>query len=403
MTKATLELRPPDPRTDREAIFDLIAKVFGKTSYYEWIDHLQSGYFDASHYDGEASTVGLIDGQIVTHWGVWDYRMRVGSETVRVAGVGAVATDGFHQGQGLMRRTIEAGLERMRQAGYDLSVLYGISDFYHKYGYAQAWPKVVYIVSADQLPDDKPAGRLRRGPVVQDRELDVMYNRTFAGRTGSAVRPTYGRFDKLGSVVPETIRWLDDDGRAVGYVRVGVWEGRLQCTEACGEVEQILRVLGRQARRGRHPNVELPDLHWDHPLAMTLRRRGVKLTLDYQASGGAMVRVLNLDSTLENLAGELQRRLAGSPLADWSGTLDLHGTDDRAALRIGRGRVRVGPAGRSRHALRARDALGRLLIGSADPEEILRTEGVRCAGDGRRLARVLFPEQHPMLSMLDHF
>ncbi len=403
MAKATLQLRPPDPKTDREAIFDLIAKVFGRTSYYEWIDHLRSGYFVASHYDADASTVGLIDGQIVTHWGVWDYRMRIGLETLRVAGVGAVATDGFRHGQGLMRRTIEAALDRMRKADYDLSVLYGISNFYHKFGYTQAWPRVYYIAEADRLGTDKLDARLRRGPVVQDRELDAMYNRTFAGLTGTAVRPTYARFDKLGPIVPETIRWLHPNGKVAGYVRIGVWEGRLQCTEACGDVEQILRVLGREARRLGHKQIEFPDLHWQTPLAMELRRRGVKLTMDYQASGGAMVRIMNLASTLESMRGEFQRRLADSPLADWSGTLDLHATDDRATLRIAKGTVQVAPASRSRHALRARDALGRLIIGSGDPEEILRTDDVRCSGDGRTLARVLFPNQHPMLSMLDHF
>ena len=48
-------------------------------------------------------------------------------------------------------------------------------------------------------------------------------------------------------------------------------------------------------------------------------------------------------------------------------------------------------------------SLGRLLIGSDDPVEIVRQEGVDVFGMGEELLTVLFPNLDPMMSHWDEF
>ena len=101
-----LELIAPDKRKHLEPILELTGKCFGH--YYEWIRYGRLGYIGSTHYDWDASRIGLIDGRVVTHWGVWGYTMRIGRARVRVGGIGAVATDGEFRKFGLMARTARA-------------------------------------------------------------------------------------------------------------------------------------------------------------------------------------------------------------------------------------------------------------------------------------------------------
>ena len=103
MKLPALTVRSPDPAVHEGAVIDLVSKTFGtyarfKADAVEW-------YVRHSHYDWEASAIGLHGEVLVAHWGVWGYPMRVGRAVVRCAGVGAVATDANLRRRGLMART----------------------------------------------------------------------------------------------------------------------------------------------------------------------------------------------------------------------------------------------------------------------------------------------------------
>ena len=53
--------------------------------------------------------------------------------------------------------------------------------------------------------------------------------------------------------------------------------------------------------------------------------------------------------------------------------------------------------------LRGGANIARFLIGSDEPDEIIRQAEMECAGLSRPLARVLFPNLHPMLSLWDEY
>ena len=152
-----LVLIRPDRRKHRRAIFDLTGKAFGRP-YWDWLDHCEHDYIDHSPYDWSASTIGLLDGQVVTHWGIWDISIRVGAAVLRAACVGAVSTHGRFRRRGLMARTAAAACRAARRAGYDISLLFGIRDFYHRFGYVRAWPERTYVVRTADLPPGGPPG-----------------------------------------------------------------------------------------------------------------------------------------------------------------------------------------------------------------------------------------------------
>jgi len=401
--------RSPDPSVHHGQILDLTAKCFGEHGYWGWIDNCRGGYVDDSHYDWDASIIGVIDDEVVTHVGVWGYRMRIGSAKVRVGGLGAVSTHGRHRKQGRMAKTFEAVIHSIRRCGYDMSILFGIPDFYHRFGYVRAWASRTCTASVDDLPSGQAPGRLISfAPPRED--TDRLYNRSSAGLTGTAVRPTY-RSARHGA---KGYRWTNSRGRTAGYVVVAEWRGGLHIIDSAGQPEDVLRAVAVLARRKRVGKVRFSGLHRERPLARQLRRLGCGLDLGYQRSGGAMVRVVNLASTLNKTCGELSRRLANSGMSGWQGRLRIAGPDETATLEIARGQVKLAEAAdrrsagarrgeKTRHTLRGGHEVAQLLIGTEPAAEVMETGKMRATGDAASLAEALFPAQHPMLSGWDEF
>src|ERR1041385_4071760 len=66
--------------------------------------------------------------------------LHIGKAKVRMDGIGGVGTDEEYRNRGYSRRVLEATVEHMQRGDAALSMLYGIRDFYPKFGYVTAGP-----------------------------------------------------------------------------------------------------------------------------------------------------------------------------------------------------------------------------------------------------------------------
>jgi hypothetical protein len=398
-----LTFTAPDPRRKAE-LYDLIAKVFSQgRGYYGFRDYLtKAGYIESSHYDWLASQVGLLNGRMLTHIGVWDYQMRIGSARVRSGGLGVVATDGDFRHRGLMDQTMDATIDAMRRYRYDVSVLFGIPGFYHRYGYTRAWNAASWTVKVDDLSKEAPAGRVRRfRPRRRMADLEALYNKEYARVTGTAVRPTYAR--KL-TYLTTGWRWDASAGQPAGYVAVLGWPDKPEVVEQAGDAGQILRVLAQQCRREKVKEIKFYAVPWDSELARQLRRGNVQVSVEYVRSGRAMIRVLDLPSTARKLCGELTARLRAVGQKPWPGRLRIQLPDQAVDLTCRSGQVAaLAPQGRPEHAIRGGWEIAQLLVGAGDPADIARSYGIALSGQAGRLLGALFPDQHPLICCWDYF
>ena len=391
----------PDRRRHGEKMCDLVAKAFSSGGYFRFHEVCRTGYILNSHYDWAVSRIGLLGDRIATHYGVWNVRMRIGTAVVRVGGIGAVATDADCRKRGLMARTARASVRAMRDGGYDLSLLFGISDFYHRFGYTRAWSESDYIIGLGDLPKEKPNVRLGTFNPKPRNDTAALYNRAGAGLTGTAVRPTYTRIPWPRPM--QGRRWTDARGRLAGYVVFEVHDGRFECCEACGNVDAILRVLAVLARQYACREVRLETMHDASPLIRRVRRGTCRVETRHHRCGGAMVALVDLPAALEKMRGELSRRLRQSHLAGWRGSLLLVHGREAATLAIDRSRVRVTVGGTSKHAIRGGDGIVQLLIGTDEPAAVIEATRLKPTGDARRLADILFPNEHPRMALQDRF
>lgn len=402
MEAPKLEIVAPDPKKHFEAVCDLCSKVFSTPSYYDRYAKWKKFYFDGGHYDWRAARIGLCDGQVVTHVGVWDYQMRIGSATVRSGGVGAVSTDGRYRKHGFMKLTMSAIKEGMRAEGYDMSWLGGIRNFYYRFGYQVAWPTTTYILPVVELPTEKPELRPHKFQVRHREDIAAIYNKEWAGVTGSAVRPTYLKsynpFNLLG------LLWRDGKGRTVGYLTYKINSRRMEVANFGGELDQVLRVIGLVARRLGLEDVGFNTLPYLSPMARRLRRMNCKVESQFAANAGPLIATVNLTTTLSKITGTLSARLAASPLVNWKGDLLVSDLRDRVLLKIRRGEVKAEAAPRewkADHALEGNDHVASLLIGADEPLELVRVGEMKLKGEAVKLIPILFPNEHPMLNQCD--
>src|SRR5260370_31083701 len=90
---------------------------------------------------GDTCVELVVDGRSASRLFVVPFTLRIGAATVRMDGIGGVETEKDCRHRGYARRVLEATVEHMRQGDAALSMLYGIPDFYPKFGYATAGPE----------------------------------------------------------------------------------------------------------------------------------------------------------------------------------------------------------------------------------------------------------------------
>lgn len=391
----------PD-RRDADAVLEVVGRQWPFVS-----GEINSGRITESHYDWATSRIGVVDGQTVTHFGVYEIAMRVGVARLRTAGVQLVTTLADHRGQGLMTDTARAALDAMRAGGYDLSVVCNADEdadgLYRKLGFVSAWPETSVSVAVEDLPPEPPGVEIREYVPGRRPELAPilaeLHNRENEAVTGTAVRPTYLR-TKMPDDGDAGWLWADERGRPLGYVHGARAEhpepGTFWQVDSAGDPETRLRVLRSLASRSGCATVYFDRQPLRSPLGRRLRRLRCIQHTRHRPTGGWLIRVLNLHSAFEKIAPELSERLARSG-TQWSGALMLSDGEESVALRIEGAHVEIAAWERSPHAVLGGPEIAQLLVGTRDPEATAEAEGTRLTGDAHRLVRVLFPAQDPQM------
>ena len=332
MSSMDFQYTPPDANKHLLPLAQLCADAFTGGKY---VDQFCANYIGNSHYDWGVSRIALDGDQVIHHWGVWGYPMRVETLELKAAGIGAVTTHESYRKQGVMHRAAQDSFAAMQQAGYDLTILRG--RHYVKMGYARAWNYVTYRLKAEEIPALEPLQPYQPLGVERVSEMDDLYNRAHAGFTGAAIPPTFRNRP------PEDIGvygWDDEQGKLAGYVSAFPAEDNpkiLLCLEAAGDPRQGLAVLGELFKNGQYESLGFFTIPHHHPLLQLLRKGACIVEDRYFDISGWRVRIVNLTSALQKLIPLFEKRLAQSQFANWQGSLLLDAGQQKVALQIEKG------------------------------------------------------------------
>ena len=333
--------------------------------------------------------------------------IRIGEAEVRSAGLAGVWTDPERRKEGLASRCLNEALAHVTAEGRcPISLLFGIGDFYQRFGYATLAGEPTFCVPTESLPDDGQPGRsLADG----DRPaLERLYRNHALTRTGSVIRPAgwSGPFGGPGWSRGATVRILEDEGEAVGYV---VYDADPQRGFAVSEAvatgpEQYYRLAGMIRRAAW----QAPDVTFhcaqDDPLAIHLQRYGGTWRERVPLRGGLMGRILLMQPFLEALVPTFCRRL-GAASPRWHQNLLLSCELGDYTIAVHKREAAI-EAGHRREGLRVdlpQHRLLQLAFGFRPVWDLLDEPGVRLQEPAVEILSALFPPGRAYLWWTDRF
>ena len=353
----------------------------------------------------------LKNGERISGLALWHMPMRMGSCEVLMGGIGGVWTHQRHRKRGYASIVMEDAVRWMREHAFDVSVLFGIGDFYWRWGFITTLASTTVGVPTRHAETVKRTARPRK---FRKRDLVAamrLFNRDNARRTGSLVR-------RKSSWTPWRVgvRWAEPPeiflytvrGRVVGVAGFCLAGDAVACVEVSAVDAAAFGGMLRHAadlavaRRVASIIFHVPG---DHPFTDFCREQGCQVRTRVPRVAGGMGRLINQSQCLGKITPELTRRLRESKLARWSGTLAVVTDLETTRLRVKRGEVRVGNVvGRADVTLRLpQERLTQLVFGFQPVRHLLTHTGTKLTGDRVDLVDTLFPRHEAHVWTADHF
>jgi len=349
-------------------------------------------------------------GRIVAHVGIYDKPVRIGRAVLRMGGLGFVCCDPAWRRRGFAGTCVKDALAVMRNAGIQLSFLFGISRYYDRFGYVGCFPAFTLKIAVNELRELRNPFRLAACSPRDVPALAALYNAAAAATPASVVRDAARTRYALK-------RWKllekAKDGRAPlllfrerkprGAVRAYLvwrdnlfWEAGMRPgdEQACAAVLAWLRDKRRETLE---KEVVLQNFCPAHPLWAYAERFNHTCERSLNWVGGGMGCIVDVSAFLAAMQPEFEARVRAA----------AHDGPARAILRVG-GRTHtfsvkpVGAACGGELAARVActpQALLQMVLGTL-PYQVI--PGVKTDGSPA-LLRALFPVSTPAVYRLDGF
>jgi predicted acetyltransferase len=349
----------------------------------------------------EGTRLELCEGdKTLSGLGVYDRDIRIEDRVIRLGGIGGVGTPPEHRMKGYARYVLDASIAFMRGEGFHLSALYGIPDFYTRWGFAPALPEsrvTIRTCDAELAPS-----RLAVRQMTPDdaRAVAGLYAEVNATRTGTVLRPKdWSGFTRGPGWTSRFATFVaEQDGDVVGYAMYTL------DLSSCiiGEIgyrdravwSTILAEIGRIAweRRLEKFTILAPP---DDPFLAYCQRYGYSLEVSYARNAHGMARVIDQDALIKELAPLLRRRAADAKVMP-AGTVAFD-TD------LGQTRLEIGSGDETFRVHLPQWALAQLVLGYRGIDDILFESEAYTDPRALPILRAIFPEGFPYTYTADRY
>lgn len=370
---------------------------------------------------GKATKLSLYrDGEELSRTWIVPYTLRVGATTVRMDGIGGVGTPEEYRNKGYSRQVLTAAVEYMKAGDALLTTLYGIPDYYPRWGYATAGHEGGVRLTRLEIDNVLPEGYSIRPVTEADLPaIRAIYASETKGIVGSALRDeddtVWRELRKAIAEGRDECRVVISDDAVVAYAWTAsfIWwmqKKQREQPEALniGEAfavnpeaaDALLAALRQWAVELDRP---FADIHQPPVgtlgLAMRLQDT-VEMTVTFK-DGQFMARSTGTLALLAALQPELSRRWRETR-TDWRGTVRILTDGEMVDLVLADDVAVVSPVGKAVLMVELSPGdLARLALGSYPPLDLLARIGVLDAAVGPLVA--LFPERRPYLFPADRF
>jgi len=117
-----------------------------------------------------------------------EYQMKYGASLLRMGGIGGVSTSEAYRHQGFARRIMDESKAWMSNQDFDVAMLFGIRNFYHKFGYATVLPETWIDIEVQDVHNPNLEYQIRTFEIEDPPEILGIYHSNNANRIGTLIR-----------------------------------------------------------------------------------------------------------------------------------------------------------------------------------------------------------------------
>lgn len=403
--KSDLVIKPVEFDEELRLANDLMAK--SHTQNYVTASNWFASY--GASYPGfrrEHTRIALMNGELAGALRLTTDTLCLGEARLKMGGLGWVTSAERHRHKGVCTQLMEDTLRYMSDHGYHVSMLFGIPNFYHRFGYVTVLADYSITMDALECTEVKGTGRLSRGVKPGDiPALQKIHAANDADVPCTLVRAS-AHFANRWDYFKDAIVLTNESGKVVGYLLSKVVDSALVVEEVgvsdgtvCGDVLEVCSTLAQEAIAGRIRFLLPPG----HVMSRYLASFASVFETHRVREQGGMMTLVNIEETLESMVPEWERSVAERGVRDIraEATLVVDGTSYR--VRSTRGAIDVARAqGKNKLTLTLRD-LSRLLTGYAFLDDVLSERRRLLTTDARDLLHAIFPKRDPYVWSFDHF
>ncbi len=394
---------------------DLMAKT-QLPNYWDSLGWLESAGPLWAGVKREHTRIALDDAELVGALRLTPLTLRIGRARLRAVGIGWVSTPPAQRNRGICSALMRDALDCTRNSGAAFSLLYGIPNLYHRFGYATMLPEYSVVVESRSV-DATVVPALRMRPVTTDDIPALMriHEAHEAGASCSIVRTAAHYRSQFISAAPKTPYWcdwpaakafLDARGHITAYFMPQTAPTELHIKElgvtdrnSCDMLLHAARTMAREAGLGC-VRFHVPPYH---PFARYLEEIDSVHQARHFANREGMMALTDLEACLNAMLPEWKEQMQRNGLHGLPGECTLVVSNlayrivsDASGLQIEKG------MGKNRIALDEQEFV-RLVTGYAHAEDVLDRKIPGVKGNARRFALGLFPKRTPFIWPIDHF
>jgi predicted acetyltransferase len=353
-----------------------------------------------------------IDDKRVSWLNIIDHRIKIGSACLKIGGIAGVGTDTEHRNKGYARILLEDSLKFMENEKYAVSLLFGIHNMYHKFGYAPTGCNYKLTISARKAGELKSKYRIRDFQKKDAPEIIKIYNKNNINTLCSIVRDkkNWQKFSlSSGYNIPAMCKViLDSSGRITGSAVLDDSKKEVNVSEVGFKKKDIFSTLLNLFIKTavklhvENINILLPP---DHPFAGFCYNYDCNFNTQFSKSGDCMMRIIDQDRLFKGLKPELEKRLKNSKFNGLRKTIKIKTDLSATILKLNKRKIDIDFRDTGADAVfkLPQYKLVQLVAGYRSIKNVLSDLRVKLAGDTEEVLNTLFPEGHPYIWRPDWF
>ncbi len=390
---------------EQEAVNELITKVH-YADYFSQRMRLDAFIANYPEYLREHTRLAVVHGQVVSCLCLFTHTVRIGEARMRLGGIGYVTTAGPWRQKGYAALLMDDAIRYMKMRGYHLSMLFGIADFYHRWGFASVLPDYASIITLGE------AGRASR-LCVKERRMkpgDIpavlgMHNRGDADTSCSIIRSA-AHFNNRWEQWKEARILTNTNGNVIASF-VGRVAGEEYLIEELNAMDKafypaILHACLIRARNEYTSRMRF-SIPPSHPFTAFLRQYRTDHEMHVYRNSNGMVSPVNIEEILECMTAEWEYLLSSSSLKDMAAVVTLVIDNIPYRIRSHHGMIDILPCpGENKLSISSSEFV-QLLTGYRHIEEILVSRRRAIRAPAKSLLEIIFPKRTPYVWPLDRF